>query len=157
MDLLRGITGFQSRKDASFESPHSDLAGFRSHCHYASREVGAKVRIIQDPNEAAGFRNFTIARFDFSNSTVAVLLNVIHPIVGFANWPTESQILFEYIDHQRLAEVFGTLGNYTVATCKELNQPLLREMCRELTPTELKQVRYFRPERVGDVVFNYWD
>jgi hypothetical protein len=53
-----------------------------------------------------------------------------------------------------------------VLSAKELNEPLLfREIKgtlsiendNDLNHFELKQIRYWKPERVGDVVFNFWD
>jgi hypothetical protein len=157
MELERGITGIQGRKDHSPEPPLSDLKAFRSRCHVAARIVGAKIQSIQDPREAAKLCNYAMARFEFSDCVVAVLLNLIHPIVAFAKYPVEGQIIFEYIDHASLAQAFRTFGEYAVATGEELSRPLVREMCKELSPTELKRVGYFRPARVGDVIFNYWD
>jgi hypothetical protein len=46
---------------------------------------------------------------------------------------------------------------YTVLPATEMDGPLTREMWLGLAPHEQKLVRYFRPRRVGDVVYNYWD
>jgi hypothetical protein len=88
---------------------------------------------------------------------IAVLVNYIRPIIAFAKWPAEGQIISEYIDCPKLAEAFLEVGQYTIPSSEELNRPLLREMVKRLAPAEQKSVRYFRPERVGDVVFNNWD
>jgi hypothetical protein len=157
MELRRGITGIQGRKDPSPAPPLSDLKAFRSHCHSAAREVGARLRTVQDRNEALGACNYAIARFELPDATVAVLLNAVHPVLAFAEWPAEGQLAFEYVDCPKLAEVFRTLGGYQIAASEELNQPLVREMCADLTMAEQEHVRYFRPRRVGDVIFNYWD
>jgi hypothetical protein len=86
-----------------------------------------------------------------------VLLNAAHPLVAFAKVPADGQGTFEYVDCLKLAVAFREQGEYTVASSEELNQPLLSDMCGDLTPTELRRVRYFRPARVGDVIFNFWD
>jgi hypothetical protein len=157
MELRRGITGIQGRKDPPPEPPLSNLKAFRSHCHAAAREVGARLGAVQGRSEALGACNYAIARFEFSDSTIAVLLNAVHPILAFARWPAEGQVAIEFVDCPKLAEVFQTLGGYETAASEELNQPLVRKMCKHLTPTEQRRVRYFRPRRVGDVIFNYWD
>ena len=157
MELQRGITGIHGRNDPPTEPQFSDVRAFRSHCHLAARKVGARLRTIQGYTEAARVCNYAIARFEFPDSTVAVLLNAVHSVVAFAKWPAEGQGAFEYIDHPRLADAFQALGDYVIAPSEELNRPLVREMCKDLAPTEKKRVRYFRPSRVGDVIFNYWD
>jgi hypothetical protein len=157
MELRRGITGIQGPEDPTPEPPLSDLKAFRSDCYAAAREVGARLRAVQDRNEAVGACNYAIARFEFPDSTVAALLNAVHPILAFANWPADSEFALEYIDCPKLAEAFQALGGYQVATSEELNQPLVREMCNGLTATEQDHIRYFRPRRFGDVIFNYWD
>lgn len=157
MELQRGVTGIQGRNEPSPLPPTSDLKAFRSHCYLAARTVGSNLGGIEDPYEAGRICNYAIARFEFSDAAVAVLLNVAYPILAFAKCPKEGQIVFEYIDSPKLAEVFRTLGEYSVATSEELNRPLVRGMCNDLAPWEQKRVRYFRPKRVGDVIFNYWD
>ena len=69
----------------------------------------------------------------------------------------EGQITFEYIDCPQLASAFLEVGEYTIATSEELNRPLVREVCKNLSAWERERVRYYRPRRVGDVIFNYWD
>jgi hypothetical protein len=128
------------------------LKDFRTHCHEAARQAGGKVERVVDPFPA----NYSMAVIGFSDVSIAVLLNKLYPILGFAKPPTDGQIDFEYINSP-LADFFKTQGTYNVAGAEELNRPLLRELCKDLTPNELKQVRYFRPTSVGAVVFNYWD
>jgi hypothetical protein len=134
MDLQLGITGIQGRKDPLPKPPFTDLNAFRSHCHLAARAVGANLGCIEDPYEANKQCNYAMARFEFSDTPLAVLLNVVHPIVAFAKWPGEGQLIFEYIDCPRLAEEFRIFGQYTVATSEDLNRPLLRDMCKDLSP-----------------------
>ena len=55
-----------------------------------------------------------------------------------------------------LGASFEQLG-YTVLPAAELARPLTRDMWQGLAPHEQKQLRYFRPRRVGDVIYNYWD
>ena len=157
MDLQRGITGILSRKDPMPVQACTDLKAFRSHCHDAARETGAKIQSIKDSYDGVGICSFAIALFEFSDSTVAVLLNVIRPIIAFSKSPSEGQILFEYIDCSKLAEVFQAFGTYSISISHQLNQPLVRNICKNLAPAEQEQVRYFRPARVGDLIFNSWD
>jgi hypothetical protein len=157
MQLLRGITGIYGPNDDPPVVPTTDLKAFRLHCYHAASAVGANVQAIKDRYDGIGVCNFAVAYFEVSDTVVALLLNVVYPVIAFANCPVEGQIIFEYVDCQKLAEEFRSLGEYTIATCSELNQPLVRELWKDLSPVEAKRIRYFRPARIGDVIFNYWD
>jgi hypothetical protein len=157
MELQLGITSQKSRKGPVAEPPFTDSKAFHSHCYHAARVTGANVQAIRDPFEGGIPSNYAIAHIQFSDTAVAVLVNQIRPIIGFAKCPVEGQITFEYIDCPKLADAFLEVGEYAIATSEELNRPLLREMCVNLSPWEREKVRYYRPARVGDVIFNYWD
>jgi hypothetical protein len=62
-----------------------------------------------------------------------------------------------FIDAPALAEVFQGFGTYEVCSSAELGVPLKPEACTQLGEAELEQVQYWRPHRVGDLVFNFWD
>jgi hypothetical protein len=148
MELRQGITGFD------FPNELCDLRAFRTCCHVAARTAGARLLEIKEPSIGC---NYALARFVFSDSAVVALLNEVYPVLAFANCPLEWEVLFAYVDSPNLAEVFATYGQYTVVSSEELNCALTLDMCKDLSPSELKRVRYFRPQRVGDVIFNYWD
>lgn len=38
-----------------------------------------------------------------------------------------------------------------------MDRPLTHDLCRELASYEVKLIRYFRPRRIGEVIFNGWD
>jgi hypothetical protein len=119
--------------------------------------TGAHVQTIRNPYEGGNPSNYAMASIQFSDTGVAVLVNQIRPVLAFAKYPHEGQIIFEYIDCPKLADAFLGIGEYTIATSEDLSRPLLREMCTDLSPWEREQVRYYRPQRVGDVIFNFWD
>jgi hypothetical protein len=158
MDLQPGVTGIQDAREGPFSrQPVPDLRCFRSNCYEAARLAGATVLTVEDPSDFGLLRSYLTAHFKFSDRVVMATLNRYYPILAFAEASAERQVVLEYVDCPKLAEAFKALGPYTVATREELRQPLTRERCKDLTPTEQACVRYFRPARVGDVIFNYWD
>jgi hypothetical protein len=44
-----------------------------------------------------------------------------------------------------------------VATTDELERPVRSSDLDDLTPSEVRDIDYHRPERVGDVIFNWFD
>jgi hypothetical protein len=139
------------------ESPRPDLKAFRSHCHTAARSVGAALLDIEDPHDAFQMRNYAAAHFVSSDRSISCLLNLIFPILAFVNFPNEGQIVFEYTDAPNLSKAFSDFGICTIPSAEELNRPLIQDMWTELAAAEQKRIRYFRPKRVGDVIFNFWD
>jgi hypothetical protein len=53
-------------------------------------------------------------------------------------------------------QVFARVG-LRVASSADLRQPLRDEHLRWLAEEERRDVAYHRPERVGDVLFNWFD
>lgn len=89
---------------------------------------------------------------------MAVLLNCHFPVVGFAAPPAEGDSgPLRFINGGGLAEVFRATGEYDVTNRAELEHPIGEEELAPLAPAEMEQVEYWRPARVGDVVFNFWD
>ncbi|OWK45481.1 hypothetical protein [Fimbriiglobus ruber] len=153
MLLSRGVTGIESRKDGS--PSLSDYQAFRGHCYITAREAGWSVREVLAPRQAIAC-NYALAVFASRESAITAVLNGVFPLLAFADPPTEGQLDLDFVDCAALGSAFEQLG-YTVLPAAELSRLLKREMWQGLAPHEQKQVRYFRPRRVGDVIYNYWD
>ena len=154
MKLPRGITGFRA-SDAE-PLPETDLRAFRGHCHEAARRVGGWVVSVEPP-DAGRSHNFAIATLATPAGDVAVLLNVRHPVIGFADPPAEGEARLRFRDFPELAEAFRGFGMYEVLGAAELGQAPTREQLRELSEVEREQIAYWKPRRVGDIIFNWWD
>ena len=151
MVFPRGITGFWGVG----EQPPSatDVRAFRGHCHEAARRLGGQVLSMEEPNH----RNFTVGTLATRAGRVAVLLNAQYPIVGFADPPMSGEVLLRFRDGSALAEFFREFGVYEVLSASDLERRPTPDDLDGLSEAELAQVAYWRPQRVGDVVFNYWD
>ncbi len=78
------------------------------------------------------------------------------PVTGLRHSADQGQVVLDFADCPELGIAFEQFG-YKVLPAVELARPLTHEMWQGLAPHERKDVRYFRPERVGDVIYNYWD
>lgn len=154
MILPRGVTGFWGRKTAP--PPDTDVRAFRGHCHEAARLVDGKVVSFTGPYPVVT-DNYAVAVLDAAAGAVAVLVNAHHPIVAFADPDGVTRSVFEFRDVPELADYFGGLGAYTVATAAGLNERPTADHLRDLSPVELKRVTDFEPRRVGEIVFHVWD
>jgi hypothetical protein len=152
MVLPRGITGFFG---ASIPAPPgTDFRAFKALCHEAARRLGGTVLIVELDRTA---RNFHYAALSFRDRTVAILCNAHFPVVGFARPRQGDSIALSFIDVPELAEVVEELGGYGLLSAAELNARPDDESLSGLAATEIEQVRYWDPERIGDIIFNYWD
>lgn len=154
MELPRGITGFRYFNDPPL--PQSDLTLFRTHCFTSARSCGGTLCRC-DANEVRVGGNFEMQVFDLSCGQVAALLNAHYPILAFANASHRNDAPFEFVDHPDLAMQFSTFNAYQILSAASLNEPVEEDSCRQLTVPEHDQIKYWRPDRVGDLLFNKWD
>jgi hypothetical protein len=154
MLLPRGVTGIWGREDGP--TSFSDYPAFRGHCYDVARRLGASVRLVLTPRQAIAC-NYALAQFRLRDAEVAAVLNGVHPFLAFAAPPTDGQVRLDFADCPELAAEFDRIGGYALLAFAEVSKPLTQKMCDELAHHEQKRVRYFRPPRVGDVIFNHWD
>jgi hypothetical protein len=151
--LPRGVTGIESRKEGAPSS--TDFQAFRGHCYAAARMAGWSVRDVLAPRQPVAC-NYAAAVFARREEAIAAALNGVFPLLAFAVPPADGQFDLDFTDCPELGTAFEQLG-YTVLPSAELVAPLTHEMWRGLAPHEHKDIRYFRPRRVGDVIYNCWD
>lgn len=104
-----------------------------------------------------GVSNFTALTLDLPARSVVVLINLHHPIVAFAEEGAGDGGQITFIDAFDLARQFREGGGYLVLTAREARSPIGAEAYRLLAQAELDQLRYWRPQSLGEVVFNHWD
>lgn len=147
MLLPRGITGFWNGNTAP--PPFSDGEAFCQMCYSIALESGWMVTEV-DTDTAS--RNFYSAKLSKYDQSVFVLQNVHYPYAVFAQQDDDGGYIFigspEWF---QLPE--GTVRFLSPA---ELNQDR-SGLCGELSPEELEQIRYWKPQTVGEIVFNTWD
>ena len=151
MALPRGITGFW--RVGEQQPPTSDVCAFRAHCYEAAGRVSYQVVSV----ESAGLRNFAFATLHSPGERIAILLNAHFPGLAFAETPIVGEGLPRFLDHPILADSFREVGAYVVFSASELERRPVPEDLAELSVAERTQVAYWRPRRIGDVIFNHWD
>ena len=155
MKLPRGITGFHSRGETLFAV--TDLASFRGHCYEAARRASGQLVSFTSPDSSGDCRNYAIASFILPAEKIAVVRNLHHPLVSFADVPAEGSVLLRFRDCPLLTDIFNSFGIYKVVSAAQLERPPSSSVLCELGDVERKQVAYWKPRRIGDIVFNWWD
>ena len=134
----------------------SDFSAFRAHCFAAARAVGGRLRSIEAPLQRVD-ANFARAILELPTGAIAVLLNAHYPLVAFAEPTTEGDTRLRFIDAPAVREAFVNFGIYEVLPAEELEQRIADESCCILSEAEQEQIRFWRPKRAGELVFNCWD
>jgi len=152
MQLPQGITGFRGRNDSVV--PATDLAAFKSDCFMIAHALGGSVTKLAVDGVIANYGCIVLM---IQDRDVMVLINVHVPVIAFAEplARTDHQIIF--LDELELANRFRSIGTYTVLDRDELESTVTAEACRMLTGAEQDQIKYWKPARLADLVFNNWD
>lgn len=142
---LSGITGFRNLNDPYiFERDEQE---FKKFC-YSIATCYHCVVISFDFDLTS--KNFYSAEIKTEQDSLYLLGNAYYPWIAFAkNWSFEK---IEFIDSP-----FTLIdSNVHVLTLSDLQQDW-HDIVGELSKAELEQVKYWKPNTIGDIVFNFWD
>ena len=157
MNLPNGVTGFYS---SIVNKPNEiDEKQFKDICFNLVRKNQGRILDIDESNLAT---NFLKVKMNICNREMYVLLNAYYPFLAFAS--TVEFPHLNFIDDPVLSKDF--MPFYTVLSKEELNEPLdIRkskgkvslENKNKLSSSELEQILFWKPKKVGEVIFNFWD
>ena len=144
--LPRGITGFNA-------SARVDLAQFRSAVHDLGRQHG--YRVLTPPSDApSGTLSYVRATIERRGEPLLLLLNIYGPFLGFAAVADDTVLLHDFVDRTDLA---GGLARYCPLTAAVLNAAPEEANLSLLSRAERRELKYWKPQRIGDIIFNWWD
>jgi hypothetical protein len=145
--LRRGITGFDA--DGTV-----DVSFFKKAVYAAAQSTGASVvKIEAGDSVSPNFHQANVALND--QRTISILCNRTHPIVAFVECPIAIGD-FKAIDAIELAEIIRKFG-FEIATADELNRSIEPKDLHLLGENERNQAKYWKPRRISQLVFNWWD
>ena len=149
MELPNGVTGFYDRE--ANKPPQVDGTLFKQLC-FSILSHGGKVIDFKTPQYPA---NYYYARVEMLGNPLYILLNEHYPYLAFASDHEYRNITF--IDAPALHAHFSPF--YQVLGKKALNKPLNLSLAMKtkLNNAELKQIEYWKPKSIGQIIFNYWD
>jgi hypothetical protein len=152
--LLDGISGFLIN-----DLPEVDSSQFKKLCYSLANYIHGKLLSFEEPHVS---QNFYKAELDLNDESIFILLNSSYPIVAFAS--SVEYFNIKFVDHSLSSVVDAFSYGFRVATAKELNECLaidertltvLNE--NSLNKSEMRQIFYWKPKSVGEIVFNFWD
>ncbi|MEM7476017.1 MAG: hypothetical protein AAF483_13570 [Planctomycetota bacterium] len=147
VQLPRGITGFNV-------STSVDVRAFRKTLYTAARISGFTVD-NPPPDEHEMYHTLVRSLVSFRDEQWSLLLNIHHPYVAFSAPITDvCNFNFDFRDCEGLA---ANLFGYTVLSCEFLNSPVTKDSISLLGETEKYELKYWAPQTLGHVIFNFWD
>ena len=149
--LPRCITGF------SDDPAPPDLIGpeaFRAACSLVAGMERGSVESF-DPDLLS--RSYYAATVRTATDHLSVLCNSVYPYLAFVPPNSFGFTVMEFVEPVSMASLFTRMTGYQPLNAAWLKSDLRPEILADLGPAELKQLRYWRPRRTGDVIFNYWD
>jgi hypothetical protein len=150
--LPAGITGLGS--DADSPASLIDTREFLSYCHSVAREHRGVVRSSYDAKYP---RNFAAATLSLPDCSLSVVLNVHYPFLALATPLQEHDMEPQFIDLPSVADTFREFQRYTVLNPSELSTPITENVICALSEAERREIRYWKPEAIGEIIFNSWD
>lgn len=149
--LLRlppGATGFGADRSGV------DLPALLAICHHAVRRVGGTITRVTPAGVTPSFHTVLV---DHPDGRVAALGHATVPMVAFAQPFPAGDTRPVFLDHPALAAAVSRASDLRVLTVDELRTPLSAVDLAALPADEHRQIRCWRPETVGELLFNFWD
>lgn len=148
---ITGIGGASSQEDVPLFRGEKK---FKAECYEVARTFESKVDRFEKPSQICSYRLCVVQMRLSSNSVkVVILCNDAYAMLAFSR--TE-EIPFKFVDAPQLGSAFETLG-YVVLSKSYLESYPSAETIKNLSPSEMKEYRYWKPTRIGDIIFNWWD
>ena len=155
LPLPRGIS-------SGMKVPDDAVIGFntfKSACEHGTRLLRGKLENSYDAYAAPHFsyHEATIS-YDFGRKSCRVLCSVFYPVIAFAAaGPPRDSCDLAFTDNEMLRTVIGEKLDGYVLSAEDANRGITQALIELLDEAEKKDVRYWNPRRVGDVIFNQWD
>lgn len=146
--LPKGVTGY------NFPPYQLSFTDFKASCTKAAEALQGTANSFRDADETHNYYQGVIT-VPGRTQPVSVICNMYYPIIAFATPPQEGECLLDFANCPELAQLLS--NEFTVITAQESCAPLSSELLTELGPAERKMINLLEPERVGDVIFNWWD
>jgi hypothetical protein len=150
MILPRGVTGFVDEP-----LPSVDFRAFKAVCHEVARRLGGTV-VKAESCKGEVTPNFHTALMNLPARSVEVICNQWFPLVACIA-PFDGNWELSYLDVPGMANFIEETGTFKMQSRAEMEARVEPAVVSNLAENEITQMRYWRPRRVGDVVFNFWD
>lgn len=152
MELPYGISGFYNSDEP--KPPEMNIVKYKELCHGLARTLEGELLEFSDTLYPA---NFYKAVFNLPALNICLVMNKHYPIIAFAR--AVEAVKIEFIDYD--AGKNAVPDEFTVLPTSILEVPVTGNMedlpVNQLNKGEIEQIKYWKPETVGQIIFNFWD
>lgn len=152
MELPYGISGFYNSDEP--KPPEVDVSKYKELCDELARKLGGEVLEFTDALYPA---NFNKAYFRFPEKHVCLVMNKHYPMLAFAT--TVEALKIQFINFPEGASEIP--DEFTVLSPDALEAGVPEDLAelpnQQLNKGEVEQVTYWKPQTVGQIIFNFWD
>lgn len=149
--LVRGITGFRGPSDPPLKA--TDHSAFLTALHNAVRQVGGRVGESRNEGVLRSYLEIEVAAGACGD--LSVLFNNHEPYVAFSERTTGQP---RFVSCPGLAAgLVAADSRLRVLAVSELDRAITESDLETLGKAERRQLEYWKPARIGDVIFNWWD
>ncbi|MUG67987.1 hypothetical protein GNP94_18530 [Paenibacillus campinasensis] len=154
--LPRGITGF-GRSDSEAAVTEKE---FKQLCYQLLMEHGFQTFEMVSTYH----HNYYVGELRGDEQFVYVLMNKHYPFVAMATKYEDGNVefiadnRFNGVAHrERFWNHTTSFNQYVLLRFNVLEALLTDDVTKELDKDELKQIDYWKPVKIKDIVFNHWD
>lgn len=150
MKLPDGVTGFYD--SIASPLPQVDVKTFKKQCFDFVFHNNGKLIDCQPSHYPS---NFHYAYVEVAGHYFYILLNQHYPYLACASAVGDGNILF--MNESTVHQSFSTF--YQILDTKHLNSRYDQQLLQQwnLNKAELKQISYWKPATIGQIIFNHWD
>lgn len=155
LPLPRGISSGGSVSDRE----KIGFQAFEEACGHTARVVRGKVENCFEAYAGAyiNYHEATIS-YDFGRKSCRILCSACYPVIAFATvGPHRDSCDLTFVDAPMLEAAIGEKLDCNVLLAADASRGITQDLTELLDDAEKKDVRYWKPRRVGDVIFNHWD
>ena len=145
------ITGFFDR---SAPPRALDSQAFEAACHLVAQMEDGSVETLDFQLVA---RSYYVATVRTSSDHLSVLCNSVYPYLAFVPPGAFGFTDLEFVAPVSLASTFSGLTEFRSLDANWLMTDLQPAHLADLASVELRQIKYWKPHRIGEVIFNRWD
>jgi hypothetical protein len=151
MIVRTGITSFYSRS----KLPEFPFAEFKRMAYACAIPCGYNVTGLLQRGVTP---NFHTATLESPNECVQMLGHSTFPIFAFTEPREEYSCELTFRDVATIARLLIQMfPDVTIATLEDLSRPIVKTDLDQLDRAEIEQVKYWKPQTIGELAFNWWD
>ena len=153
MTLLHsGITGF-GYNDENEPFTMNPISDFKREVSGAMATLNYRPKSFKEAGITPNFHHGLFRAPEGSN--IIILCNAFQPLIALC-----SEIDFgviSFISEPNIEQTLTSYTGYEVLTKEQLDAPVTDEELAALNGMEYSQYDYWKPDTLGEIIFNWWD